>query len=301
MPERILVTGASGFLGSRIVARALEAGYPVRALVRTTSDLSLLPTEGIELCRGDVTDSDAVRGAMAGMTAVIHTAGLTPEKAPDRALSFRVNVGGTENVIAACRNAEVRRLVHISSMSAFAQNPSAYGNTKWQADERVRASGLGYTILRPSIIYGPWGRGVFAKMVEQLRKFPVVPVIGNGEGPMRPVHVDDVAWAAVAVLGSQGTVGKTYMLGGKENLTMNEFLELTAEALGKKGRLVHLPVWFCRFLAWAFALITRNPPLTEDNVAGIVLARAVDNSAAEKDFDYRPRGYREGLRESGVR
>jgi NADH dehydrogenase len=277
------------------VSRALEQGFQVRALVRSTSDLSLLPSDGYETVHGDVADLDAMKQAVEGVDAVIHTAGVTPERAPNRMLSFRINVGGTLNLLAACTKTGVRRFIQISSMSAFPENPTAYGNTKWQADERVRASKLSWTILRPSIIYGPGERGVYAKMVEQLKKFPFVPVIGNGEGPMRPVHVDDVASAAVAVIGDSKTFGKTYMLGGKDDMSMNEFLAETVEAMGKKPRLLHLPVWLCRILAKVLALVSKNPPLTEDNIAGIVMAQKPDNSAAERDFEYQPRAYRDGL------
>lgn len=295
MPRRILVTGANGFLGSRIVLRALQEAHQVRGLVRHKSDLSLLPSEGVEILCGDITDLEALKQAVEGMDALIHVAGVTPEKSPDWNLSRRVNVGGTENVIEACRTLGVGRLVQISSMSAFPENPSAYGKTKWEADEKLRASDLDFTILRPSIIYGPGDRGVYAKMVKELGKLPVVPVIGNGKGPMRPVHVDDVAWAAMAVLGQPNTIGNTYMLGGRDPMTMNDFLRATVEAQGKRARLLHLPVWLCRILAKTLALVSKNPPLTEDNIAGITMAQQVDNSAAERDFGYQPRAYREGL------
>jgi nucleoside-diphosphate-sugar epimerase len=298
MSAKLLVTGANGFLGSRIVLRALEEGYQVRALVRGKSDLSLLPPEGVEIFRGDLTDAEALKQAAEGMDAVIHVGGVTPEKSPDWDLSRRVNVGGTENIITACHGAGIRRVVQISSMSAFPENPSAYGSTKYQADEVLRATGLDYTILRPSIIFGPGDRGVYAKMVKELMKLPFVPVIGNGKGPMRPVHVDDVAWAVVAVLERPNTIRKTYMLGGRDPMTMNDFLRATVEAHGKRARLLHLPVWLCRILAKTLALVSKNPPLTEDNIAGITMAQTVDNSAAERDFGYQPRGYAESLRQA---
>lgn len=296
----LLVTGASGFLGSAVVARARQRGLDVRAMVRRSSDLSLLgdlPDDAVAYA--DMTDAQALADALRGCDAVIHCAATTSSAAPDLELSRRVNVEGTRLLLEACAAQGVRRFVNISSQSAHDRNTSVYGMTKLEQDEAVRAAAdIEWTILKPSIIYGPQARGIFDKMVAHCRKLPAIPVIGSGLEPMRPIHVDDVADAALDCLEHGETIGRVYDLGGADELEFNDFLREILRALGLRKRLVHLPIPVAMALARALSLVMKNPPLTPDNVRGIQFAPSVDISAAARDFGFAPRSFRRGLRES---
>src|SRR6266849_818252 len=148
----ILITGASGFLGQRLVYRALEDGHPVRALVRQSSACQAFtdPTCGgrCMVHQADITDAATLPAALDGVESVIHAAATTSETAPDEAVSRRTNVEGTRNLIAACYKAGITRWIQISSLSANPANTSVYGRTKLAADEEVRRSGLRWTILQ---------------------------------------------------------------------------------------------------------------------------------------------------------
>ncbi|HBF35596.1 TPA: hypothetical protein DDW35_13625 [Candidatus Sumerlaeota bacterium] len=295
----LLITGANGFLGSAIVRQALQRGIAVRAMVRPGSSIDLLadfPSDHI--VEADLEKPESLELATRGCTAVINCAGTTSEAAPDLELSRRTNVEGLRALLAACAKNGARRFIQMSSQSSLPTNASAYGKTKWEAEQVLRASaGIDWTILKPSIIYGPQLRGIFAKMVAHCDKLPVMPIIGSGNEEQRPVHVDDVAVAALDCLATPATIGGTYDLGGKDVLSFTDFVKAIIRARGRKTPCFHLPVPIALVIATVLSTFLKNPPLTPDNVRGIKLAPHVDNTAAERDFHYNPRTFEDGLQD----
>lgn len=287
----LLVTGASGFLGSTIANMAAERGIPVRGLVRRNSDRSRLSHANISLAEGDMADASSLAAALRGVEAVIHCAATTSASAPDMELSRRINVEGTRALVDECRKSGVRRYVQISSQSALPHNRSAYGSTKYLADEIVRGSQLDWTILKPGLIYGSGKAGVFSKVVEFTVKFPVVPVLGSGKHLQSPVHVEDVAWAALECLTSPSTLHREYDLGGRNSMTFDEMIQSILSAGNKRKPLLHLPLPLCMALARTLEMVMKNPPVTTDNVRGVKVAQPIDNSAAQRDFGYAPRDF----------
>jgi NADH dehydrogenase len=277
-----------------MVRRAIAQGHRVRALVRRPGPDLNLPPEAIY--QGDVTDPATLAGAVEGARVVIHAAATTSESAPDEVLSRRTNVEGTRNLIEACRKAGVSRWVQISSLSANPANTSVYGRTKYAADEEVRRSGLRCTILQPGTIYGPGGRGLFAKIVRLTKGIPlIVPVLGSGKQTMRPIFVNDTADAALCCLEREATVGKTYALGCQDAITFNDFIRGVLKAQGRRKMLLHAPLWFCFPVARVLGLILKNPPVTVDNLVGIKQMTAPDIGDARHDFGFAPLTFAEGL------
>ena len=293
----LLITGAGGFLGRRMVELAVERGLRVRAMVRRRqSDLVSLPAH--EIVQGDLTDPSSLANAVGGVHTVIHAAATTSETAPDEQLSWRTNVEGTKNLLAACKQANVNRWIQISSLSANAQNNSVYGRTKFAADEEVRQSGIFWTILQPGTIYGPGSRGLFAKMVRLTKKLPIVPVFGSGKQTMRPIFVDDAASAPLDCLEHDSTIGMTYTLGCEDAITFNEFIRGIGRAQGKRKWLLHAPLWFCFPVARLLGLVLKNPPVTVDNLVGIKQMKAPEIDSAKRDFGFAPLTFEQGLERS---
>ncbi len=293
----ILVTGASGFLGSAIANRAKRRGLAVRGMIRPGSPRHRLQLAPGDLAIGEMENPESLAAAVEGVGAVIHCAASTSVSRPDLAASRRVNVEGLARLIEACQRAGTRRFVLISSQSADPRNPSVYGRTKYEAERRLRESSLEWTILRPALIYGPGDAAVFGKVVEFTRKFPVVPVLGSGRQRQRPVHVDEVAWAALRCLETPASIGKRYDLGGAEFLEFNDMLRELLRAQGLRKPLVHLPLWLCMALARILERVSSNPPVTVDNVLGVQLDAEVDNAPAERDLGFRPRSFRDAVGE----
>lgn len=290
----LLITGAGGFLGRRLVELAVRRGHRVRAFIRRRqTDEVPLPSQ--EIYHGDLTDAASVAGAVDRVDAVIHAAATTSESAPDENLSWRTNVEGTKNLLAACGLAGVRRFIQISSLSANPSNTSVYGRTKFAADEEVCRSTLSWTILQPGTIFGPGSRGLFAKMARLTKKLPIVPVFGSGKQTMRPIFVDDAAGAALDCLDHDRCIGATYALGCEDAITFNDFIRGIGRAQGKRKRLLHAPLWFCFPIARLLGLILKNPPVTVDNLVGIKQMKAPDITPAKRDFGFSPLTFKEGL------
>ena len=291
----ILITGASGFLGSHLANYAAERGRKVRCMVRTTSETSDLNPNRMEIRQGDLLDTHSLRAAVESpVRTVVHCAATTSETKVDYAQSFRVNVEGTRNLLQACQDSGVERFIMISTQSANEQNPSTYARTKLAADLAVKESPLPYTILKPSTIYGPGSKGLFAKMVRLLDSVPVVPILGSGSRLIRPIHVLDLCEAILECELSDGAVGKTYDLGGRDLVSYEDFISSLLDARKKKKPFVYLSLPVCRALAAAFSFL-KNPPFTRDNVLGLNQNQVCSIGAARDDFGFSPRGLREGL------
>ena len=149
----ILVTGGMGFVGSHLIRQMRKQGLHVRALVRNPEKAKELKELKVELIPGDIADRDALDDAAAGVERVIHLVGIIQEA---HGATFQgVHVEGTRNLIAAAKKAGVRHFLYQSALGTRPAAKSEYHRTKWQAEELVRASGIPFTILRPSLIYGP--------------------------------------------------------------------------------------------------------------------------------------------------
>lgn len=292
---KVLVTGASGFVGSHVARAAAAGGDAVRCLVRAGSDRAPLRDLAAELAVGDLADRASLAAATAGVDAVVHCAATTSETAPDLAASRRTNVLGTRHLLEAAAAHGAPRVVFISSQSATPRNTGAYGMTKLEAEQVVAASGLPWTTLRPSTVYGPGARGLFAKIARLVETLPLVPMVGDGRQRFRPIHVDDLAAAVLACLRTPVTIGRTYDLGGLDGVSFAAFIDGVGDLLGRRRAKLRLPIPLCVALARSLALVARNPPLTIDNIVGLRQMCECDIAAAQADFGFNPRRFADGI------
>lgn len=232
----VVVTGATGFVGARLLPRLVARGHHVVTYGRRTPSAAV-PHRAVA---GDITDVGALAAAMAGADVVLHLAATTGKAAP--ADHHRVIVDGTRAVLAACRQAAVPRLVCVSSIAAgFADlRDYPYGRAKLAAEDLVRTSGQRACVVRPAAIFGagsPVQRGLAA-----LAGAPVVPVIGPGTTPLQPIHVDDVADALVDLVDDPSADGETIDLGGPEAVPVETLLHRLRRAAGRPpARTLRLP------------------------------------------------------------
>jgi NADH dehydrogenase len=158
---------------------------------------------------------------------------------------------------------------------------------------------MAWVIVRPGVIYGPDRRGVFWKLEQHVEGLPVIPVIGSGRYRQDPVHVDDVAGAAVSCVERADELnGRTFDLGGADSLSFNDVLDEIMAAKGLRKRKLHLPVWVCRVIATVSKRVLANPPLTNENIEGLLTAPPLDIAPARAAFGYAPRTFAEGFRET---
>jgi uncharacterized protein YbjT (DUF2867 family) len=260
---RVLVTGGTGFVGPKIVHALRAQGRDVRALVRNPARATQLAGWGAEIVTGDFTDPASLTAAAEGCTHVVHLVAIIAGRPSD---FDRVMTQGTRNLVAAAKQAGVDRFVLMSALgtSQTTKDTVPYFTAKWAMEQEVEHSGLEYTVFRPSFVFGRDG-GVLPTLVKQVRYSPVVTVIGAGLQRSQPIWVDDVAAYFAQAVDHLHAANRTFEVGGPDIVTWNELYLRIAKVLGKRRRLVHVPLGAARAGA---RLTERLPgaPLTADQV-----------------------------------
>jgi uncharacterized protein YbjT (DUF2867 family) len=275
---RILVTGATGLLGGAVLNLLLAGGHEVRCLVREGSPLASRLDPWIELVRGDAGDAGGLSRALSGMDALLHIAGI--KYAPQ--------------VVEAARRAKVERLVVVSSTSAH----SAYdfrSGPKLRMEKVVRESGVDYTIVRPTMIYGSELDKNLHRLLRFLDRSPVFPVFGSGENLWQPVYHEDCAKGVYEALVQPAAVGESYDLPGAEPLTYLELVKTAAGALERKPRIVRLPLEPMRRTLAAAERLRLPLPIKSEQVLRLREDKAYPYDKAKRDLGYAPRPFREGI------
>jgi len=290
-----LVTGAAGVMGARLTARLRAAGWQVRALVLPRDPLrSRVDALGCDVREGDVGDATSLAGICDGVDVVYHLAAVII--AHDPSVFSRVNRDGTANVVAEARKSGVSQLVYVSSASVVYPRRTRYAESKLEAERIVQASGLPYSIVRPTLVYEAGGGQELMMFLAYLQRFPLVPFIGAGQALKRPVWSEDIVDGLLRLANAPVARGKTYNFSGSEAISMRQLAELLLLHHGGPRPFVHLPVWLCRALAAVLAKVMKRPPLTSSAIAGVVNDANLDPSEAIKDLGYAPRGVRDGFR-----
>jgi nucleoside-diphosphate-sugar epimerase len=286
MSNRVLVTGASGGIGDRLIPALRERGWAVRALVHETP-----VRDADEIANGDLGDEGSLARAVEGVDAIVHLAAKTHARR-DRAYR-EVNVAGTRRLLAAGRSAGVTRFVHASTR-AISPGGGAYSVSKRDAEQAVADSGLEHTIVRLPEVYGAGGRKGVDDIVARARRGARIAIVGDGSDRLCPVHVDDAISALVEALESETAGGKTYTLAGP-CLSMREFAEACIEAFGSNSKIVGIPV----ALVAAGAALGRLAPLPmyPDQLARLRSTKPPLSEAAGPELGFRPRPLLDGLRQ----
>jgi uncharacterized protein YbjT (DUF2867 family) len=292
--QRVFVTGGTGFVGRAVVRALLAHGFLVRCLVRRGSEADLRGFEAIDRVPGDVLAPEGLVAAATGCAAIVHLVGIIREH-PARGITFaRLHVRATENMLAVARGAGVQQYLHMSALGSGPGARSKYHRTKWQAEEAVRASGLAWTIFRPSVIFGR-GDGFVTLIARMIRRAPAVPVIGDGRYRLQPVGVEQVAEGFARSLRREVTAMRAYEVAGPEAYSYVELIDEVAAALGRRRvRKVHVSAplvrGMTRLLQWLPAY-----PLTLDQIAMLEGGNTADPSAFYADLDIRPEPLARGL------
>lgn len=285
----VVVTGAAGFVGNNVIRKLLAKNKEVRAVVRNPEKANIRLKEykdRIEIVQGDVTDRESMMRIMQGASAVIHTVAISMEKGGQT--YDEVNYQGTINVADAAEAAGAGRFINVSQNGADSSVPYAFLRSKGKAQDYVETSGLRWTALRPSAIFGPQDEffNTFARLVKLT---PVIfPLIGGGVARFQPVSVYDVAEAAVRSLDDETAVHKNLGLGGPEVLTLKDIEQRVIKALDTSRVLTPVPVGLLRPVVSIMQSTLPGSPVSTSLLDLLAVDNTVPNNALVEHFKMDP-------------
>jgi len=291
---RIIVAGGTGFVGSALIRRLSVEGHHVTLIVRPGSEMKIPERSEVEAVWLD--PGEPLTGLDLIGDVIINLVGIIREF-PFRGITFeKAHFVITKNLVDFAKAKGVSRFLQMSALGVGPDGKTGYTRSKFKAEEYVRSSKVNWTIFRPSMIIGPGDHvtGMFSRMIKYL---PAVPVVGNGEYKLQPVHVDDICTGFVKALSDDRSMGKVFEFGGPEVLLFNRMLDIMGEALGKKKvRKIHLPVRIMRIKA---AIWGRFPwfPITNEQITMLLDDNYTDDGSLYELFDFQPKQFRESLKE----
>jgi uncharacterized protein YbjT (DUF2867 family) len=258
----ILVTGGTGFVGSHVVNALADAGKDVRVLERKPGSWEKAGVRCREAVQGDMTDPESLRQAVAGCDTVVHLVAIRQGK-PEQ--FRRVMSEGTRDLVAAAKEAGVRRFVLISALGTTEETKDIvpYYGAKWDMEQTVKGSGVDHVIFRPTFIFARDG-GILPTFLRLAKLMPVTAIPGSGTQRIQPIWIDDLAAYFVKAIDLDAATNRLFEIGGPDKVTWNELWDRLKQALGARRPSVHVPMGMMRAQAVVLERLPGNIPVTRD-------------------------------------
>jgi NADH dehydrogenase len=248
---KIAITGATGFVGSHLAKRLESEGHELVLISRRRRN------DDARVVVSDLSDVNVLAESFKGCNAVAHCAGINREIGSQT--YKRVHVEGTRNVVEAAKIAGAGKIVLMSFLRARPQCDAPYHESKWEAEEILRNSGLDYTIIKAGVVYGR-GDHMLDHLSHALHTFPVFGLVGLEEKSIRPLAVEDLVHVMRAALVDRRMKRQTIALVGPEEFYLSEAVRRVADVVGKQPLMIRLPIFFHQLLA-SFCEQTMRVPL----------------------------------------
>jgi len=298
---KLFVTGSTGFVGKQLVRKALqEKRFAVRALVRSSNEKGAqeLKDWGAEIAVGDVMDPTSLKNALAdgSVDAVAHLVGIIKEKRSQGITFDRLIHLATRHMVDATKNAGIERFLHMSALGTRPNAESPYHIAKWNAEEYVRASGLKWTMFRPSIISGK--EDLFMNRFALFMKYKVfgVPLPRFGVTKFQPVYVDDVAEAFLRAATNDASIGKMYDVVGPDTVSLRQLTQTISKVSGRWAPPIPMPMWYVSLMAKVLQYAPYPFDLNPAQVTMMKIDNTGDIEPMKRDLGIVPIGFEEGLR-----
>lgn len=315
---RVFVSGASGFIGARLVEKLLESDKDVHILCRPTSDLSSLDMTRVRRFNGDIMDAKSVHAAMEGCDRAFHIAGYAKNWAKDVATFYRINVDGTKNVLDAARAQGVKRTVVTSTSVTFGPSNgiptteatkrtvpalTTYEDSKIRMEESIEQyvqQGQDVVIVGPTRVFGPGAlteANSLTIMVQLYLKGRFRVILGDGNGIGNYAFVDDVVDGHIKAM-ELGKTGARYVLGG-EDLSYNAFFEVVSNIANKRYRMIRMPAkaayTYAYLEKWRAEYLFGYPKITPEWVSTFLADWAFSSEKARREIGYQITPARDAL------
>jgi|LauGreDrversion4_2_1035121.scaffolds.fasta_scaffold01577_2 nucleoside-diphosphate-sugar epimerase len=283
---KLVVTGGTGFTGERVVRLLAAQGTTPTVVVRPASERSWLAATGATEAIGDLNDAASLERAFYGHDTLIHVASM--------------GFGQIPGVVQAAIAAGIRRAVFVSTTAVLTRLPVRSKPVRAAAEDCVRRSGIDWTIVRPTMIYGSDRDRNMCRLLKHLHRWRMVPIPGRGDALQQPVHVDDVAATIVAAASSPTAIGGEYNISGAAPLTLRQLLTEAAAAVGVRPILVPIPSRATARLLAAFERLGVPFPLRSEQIARLSEDKAFDHHLVRKHLGVHPRSFADGIREEAA-
>jgi uncharacterized protein YbjT (DUF2867 family) len=280
----LMVTGGSGFLGHYVLREAARRGHRAIALARSEAAAAAVAALGALPVSGDLSEPRSLAAAfsVARCDVLVNLASL--------------GFGHAPAIVTAAERSGMRRAVFVSTTAVATTLPAASRRVRLSAEERVRASGLDWTILRPTMIYGDAGDRNLSRLLALLRRAPLLPVPA-GRHLQQPVHAADAASAVLAAAERPVAAGRRYDVAGPEPLRFADLLCASARAVGSRTRFLPVPLRPVVAAARGYELLAANPKVSAEQLLRLAEDKAFPIDQAERDLGYAPRPFAQGIRE----
>jgi uncharacterized protein YbjT (DUF2867 family) len=280
---KLLVTGGSGFTGLHFLHQAVAAGHEVLALARSTSAAESVRVAGASPVGGDLDDPASLDAAFSGgADCLVNIASL--------------GFGHAGTIVSAAEEAGIKRAVFVSTTAVTTKLPAPSRRVRLGAEATIQGSALDWTVLRPTMIYGGPGDRNLWRLLQLLRRTPVMPLPGGGGKLQQPVHVQDLAAALLAAAQRPEVNGKTYDVAGPEPLSFRDLVLEAAAALGRRPRLVPVPLQPAIMALRQYERLTARPRIKAEQLERLSEDKAFSIEPAREDLGYSPRSFRDGIR-----
>jgi len=289
--ESIVLAGATGFVGGEIARQAQERGIRFTAVVRSHDTAIEFATNGIDTIVADIAKGVVPYASAGAVETVINAVGIIREEG--EATFDAVHYFGVKNLLAAFPNAG--RFIQVSALGTRPNAPTLYHRTKQMAEDAITGSGKTYTILRPSIVFGPGDK--FVNMLAELvKKAPFIPVVGTGANKMQPVYVGDVAQMALDALTLDAAANQIVEVAGSEVVTLEGILDFLAEHFSLKKPKVHIPLSVLSMTAATLGKWTTSFPVTTEQVQMLKDDNVCDIERMKAIFGIEPKPFKDTVR-----
>ena len=277
----LLATGATGHTGSKLVHRLMADGFAVRAFTRSREKAQIIlgADFGGEIVGGDLEREETICSALKGCDALVSVS----------------HVRHAPRLVAACSRTGVRRAVFTSSTRRYTRFPDDAAEAVREGEAAIRESGLDFTILRPTMIFGDDRDENLTKLIRLMRRLPFFPMPGGGRNLVQPTFVHDLVDAIVRALTNDKAVGKEYDIGGPEPMAYRDMLRTIAQAMGKRLPIVPLPIAPALLLIGICEKIARHPIVIRGQILRLKEDKAVDITRARRELGYAPTPFDEAI------